>query len=139
MIEAWNLVGTPDPSEFPKKLQPGQPLGDLTAEAILLRYKPLILSRLKHFRVAGDKDARAAAQLGLLNALAEREEWLAEHRARVEQERIAAEQHRLERERQLAEVAQRIRLFWPNGNAIRRDLSGSGSLIASYTGATCWI
>src|SRR5262249_49168271 len=67
---AWGLVGTPDPKEFPSKLQPGQPLGDLTPSAVLDKCKWLVLDRLKNFRVAGDKDCRAAAQLGLLNALA---------------------------------------------------------------------
>jgi hypothetical protein len=41
--------------------------------------------------------------------IAEREIWRAEHRAWIEQERIASEQHRRVRERQLAEVAQRER------------------------------
>src|SRR5262249_39268893 len=70
MIKAWNLVGTPDPKKFAEKLQPGQPLGDLTQQAVLDQFKPLILNRLKHFRVAGNEDAKAAAQLGLLNARA---------------------------------------------------------------------
>jgi hypothetical protein len=43
--------------------------------------------------------------------VAEREVWLAEHRARQEQENIAAEQHRLERDRQEADVAQREKAF----------------------------
>jgi hypothetical protein len=71
LIEAWNRVGTPDAKEFAKKLQPGQPLGDLSSKAVLDQFKPLILSRLKHFGVAGDEDAKSAAQVGLLNALAE--------------------------------------------------------------------
>jgi hypothetical protein len=70
MAAAWNVIGTPDPKEFAGKLQPGQPLGDLAPSAVLDKFKPLVLDRLKHFRVAGDEDARAAAQLGLLNALA---------------------------------------------------------------------
>src|SRR5947207_1120303 len=38
--------------------------------------------------------------------IAEREEWLHEHHARVEQERIAAEEYLMAQERQQAEVAQ---------------------------------
>jgi hypothetical protein len=34
--------------------------------AVLDQFKPLILSRLEHFSVVGDEDARSAAQLGLL-------------------------------------------------------------------------
>jgi hypothetical protein len=68
---AWDLVGIPDPKEFANKLEPGQPLGDQIPKAILDKYAPLMWSRLKHFRVAQDEDARAAAQLGLLNAIAE--------------------------------------------------------------------
>jgi hypothetical protein len=39
--------------------------------------------------------------------IAERQEWLAEHRSRQEQERIAAEQHRLAQEREREAAAQR--------------------------------
>jgi hypothetical protein len=67
---AWELVGDPDPKSFATKQQPGQPLGDLTANAVLEKFAPLIWSRLKRFRVAGDKDAQAGAKLGLLTALA---------------------------------------------------------------------
>jgi hypothetical protein len=68
--EAWNRVGTPNAKKFAEKLEPGQPLGDLTQQAVLDQFKPLILSRLKHFRVAGNEDAKSAAQVGLLHALA---------------------------------------------------------------------
>jgi hypothetical protein len=71
LIEAWNRVGTPDAKKFAEKRRPGQPLGDLSSEAVLRQFEPLILSRLKHFRVAGNKDTKSAAQVGLLNALAE--------------------------------------------------------------------
>jgi hypothetical protein len=67
--EAWKIVGTPDPKEFASKTQPGQPLGDLRAGVVLDQFAPLVRSRLRHFRVAHDEDAKSAAQLGLLNAL----------------------------------------------------------------------
>jgi hypothetical protein len=70
MAAAWGLVGNADPETFAGKLQPGQPLGDLTPDAVLGQYAPLVLSRLKHFGVAGNKDAKSAARLGLLEALA---------------------------------------------------------------------
>jgi hypothetical protein len=67
---AWELVGEPG-EEFDTKIEPGQPLGDLTPAAVLAKFRPLILSRLKHFGATGDEDAQSAAQVGLLNALAE--------------------------------------------------------------------
>lgn len=70
MTVAWELVGIPDPKEFASKLLPGEPLGDLTPSTMLGKYRPLVLSRLKHFRVGADEDARRAAELGLLNAVA---------------------------------------------------------------------
>jgi hypothetical protein len=67
---AWDLVGEAEAEAFAIKLGIGQPLGDLTPQAVIDHFKPLIWSRLAHFGVAADKDCLQAAQLGLLNARA---------------------------------------------------------------------
>jgi DNA-directed RNA polymerase specialized sigma subunit len=68
---AWKLIGFADAGAFDAKTKTGEPLGDLSPKPNLDKYAPLIWSRLKHFRVAGDEDCQQAAQLGLLNALAD--------------------------------------------------------------------
>jgi hypothetical protein len=68
MAVAWELVGTPDPIKFYRKLKPGQPLGDLSQQAVLDAYTPLILSRLKYYGAAGNADAESAVKVELLTA-----------------------------------------------------------------------
>jgi hypothetical protein len=67
---AWELVGYPT-EQFHDKLRPGQPLGDLSGDAVLKAFKPLILNRLKEHGVSDNKDAEQAAVVGLLNARAD--------------------------------------------------------------------
>jgi hypothetical protein len=64
-----DAVGPVDLEAIKPKQGIGQPLGDLSPEAVLKAFQPLLWSRLKHYRVARIPECEQAAALGLLEAL----------------------------------------------------------------------
>jgi hypothetical protein len=69
---AWELIGYANPREFAAKRRAGEPLGDLSNEALRKHFRALVNSRVRSCGGAGKKDAEQAGWLGLFKA---REEY----------------------------------------------------------------